>query len=182
MVYGAMSTIETPFGIRWTSLAMALAIVTLVRGRPLLGVVTAMGWGTTFEAVFQITSVLVHRDALWWHSLTSESWWLWTVIGWSLAAHLAGVRPHLSWLAITALLYALWIEQGFWFNYVGQAGPVNWWFEGLNVGTKTALGVAYLLGALAPKRSGWTETLVLGNRLLCVLQERLSGIRKVGRQ
>lgn len=180
----SISVIETPFGIRWSSLATAVAIVLVVtaaRRRPLLGVLAAMGWGTTFEVAFQLTSILAHRDAHWLRSLAGESWWLWTVVGWSFAAHLVGIRPHLSWLAVTALLFALWVQQGFWFNWQGQATPVNWWFEALNVSSKTALGVAYVLGAVRPDRSGWRELLVLRDRLLRVAPERLHGGSEVVR-
>jgi hypothetical protein len=171
----SITVIETPFGIRWTSLATAVGIVlvvTVVRRRPLLGVVAAMGWGTTFEVVFQITSILAHRDTHWLRALAGESWWLWTVVGWSFAAHLAGVRPRLSWVLVTAALFALWIQQGFWFNWQGQTTPVNWWYEALNVAAKTALGVAYVLGAVQPRRPRWREARMLGGRLLGMAPER----------
>jgi hypothetical protein len=153
-----MSLIETPFGIRYTSLATSILIVLVVgvaRRRLWLGIFTAMGWGTSFELAFQIVGILAHHEGHWLRELAGESWWLWTVIGWSFCAHLAGVRPHLIGLAAFALLMALWVSQGFWFNYPGQPGPVNWTNEGLNVTTKTALAVAYTLGAIWPGRSGW---------------------------
>jgi hypothetical protein len=166
--------IESPLGVRWTSLAMlavVLVVVSVVRRRPLLGLVAAMGWLVAFEIPYEATDILVrHRSGV---HLTSWASWLLTVAGWPFAAHLAGIRPHWRWVAASAAIFAVWIATGFQHNDPGQTGPVTWLPEALNVGSKSALGVAYLLGALRPERSGWGNALVLRHRLLGMAAERL---------
>ncbi len=148
-----MQLLESPWGVRWSSLAMLAAIlvvVTLARRRPLLALAAAMGWLVSFEVIYEATDIAVHHrlDA----HLTSWGFWLLTVAGWPFFAHALGIRPNLRWVFLSAAIFALWIQQGFWYNWPGQPGPVQWEYELLNVGSKTALGVAYLLGALSPAK------------------------------
>ena len=144
--------IESPWGVRWSSLAMLaliVLVVTAARRRPFLALVTAMGWLVAFEIVYEGADAAVHHK-----SSVAWAFWLLTVAAWPLLAHFMGVRPHLRWVLLSAAIFALWIQQGFWYNWPGQGSkPINWWYEALNVGSKTALGVAYLLGALWPERS-----------------------------
>ena len=139
--------IESPWGVRWSSLAMLaliVLVVTAARRRPFLALVTAMGWLVAFEIVYEGADAAVHHK-----SSVAWAFWLLTVAAWPLLAHFMGVRPHLRWVLLSAAIFALWIQQGFWYNWAGQGSkPINWWYEALNVGSKTALGIAYLAGAL----------------------------------
>lgn len=152
---GAVSDIgliESPLGIRWTTLAMAAAIIVVVgiRRRPFVGVVTVAAWMTAFEVPFQLADALAHhRDAHLAHTLAVQAFWLVTMAGWIGWAHALGVRPDARWSALSAAIFAVWVAQGFPYNWAGQQGPVQWWPELLNAGSKTALGVAYLRGAVA---------------------------------
>ncbi len=148
--------IESPLGFRWTTLAMLAAILVVVsaRRRPFLALVTALAWLTAFEVLYQFTDTLMHhRDAHLLRALAIQSFWFATVVGSIGWAHALGVRPHLRWVALSAVIFALWVQQGFPYNRAGQTGPVQWWPEILNVSSKTALGVAYLMGAVAPERA-----------------------------
>ncbi|TMC05553.1 MAG: hypothetical protein E6J41_21715 [Chloroflexi bacterium] len=150
---------ESPFGVRWTTLAMGATIVAVVgaRRRPFVGVVTAAAWMTAFEIPYQIADALTHhRDAHLARTLGQDVFWLATVAGWIGWAHALGVRPDARWALLSAAIFALWVAQGLPYNFAGQTGPVQWWPELLNVGSKTALGVAYMLGAVAPSaRPAW---------------------------
>lgn len=141
--------IESPVGVRWSSLAMLaliVLVVTVVRRRPVLGLVAAMGWLVAFEIPYEATDLLVrHQPGA---HLTSWASWVVTVAGWPFAAWALGVRPDWRWVALSAAIFAVWIATGFHHNDPGQAGQVMVWPEVLNEGSKTALGVAYLLGAL----------------------------------
>jgi hypothetical protein len=148
--------IESPLGIRWTTLATAAAIIVVIgtRRRPLVGVVTVAAWLTAFEVLYQLTDTLTHhRDAHLAHTLAVEAFWLVTMVGWIGWAHALGVRPDVRWAALSVAIFALWVDQGFPYNWAGQQGPVRWWPEFLNVGSKTALGVAYMLGVPSRPRA-----------------------------
>lgn len=139
---------ESPWGVRWTSLAMLgaiLVVVTLVRRRPMLAVACAMGWLVSFEILFEATDMVVHHK---WVQQYGWGLWLLAVSGWPFYAWLKGIRPHLGWTLVSLAVFAIWVEQGFWYNWAGQSGPVQWWYELLNVVSKTGLGLAFLQGAL----------------------------------
>jgi hypothetical protein len=175
----SIHVIESPLGVRYSTLAMLVVIVVVVavlRRRPVLGAVTAAAWVTAFEVAYELANILVHqRDAHVARTLALQGFWLLTVVGSIGWAHALGVRPRLAWVTLSAAIFAFWVALGFPYNWAGQTGPVRWWPEALNVGSKTALGVAYLLGALAPDRSGWREALVVRDLLLRVLPQRLHG-------
>ena len=159
--------IESPLGFRWTTLVMLAVILAVVsaRRRPFLALVTTLAWLTAFEVPYQFTDALMHhRDADLPRALAVLAFWFATVVGSIGWAHALGVRPHARWVALSAVIFALWVQQGFPYNHAGQTGPVQWWPEILNVSSKTALGVAYLTGAMAPESSGWRETFA---HLLC---------------
>ena len=150
----SIRVLESPWNVRWSSLAMMaviVVVVTAIKRRPLLAVAAAMGWLVSYEVVFQATDILVHHrfDA----HLASWGFWLLTVAGWPFVAYIMGIRPRLGWTLLSATIFVVWVQQGFWYNWPSQLGPVNWWYEALNVGSKTALGMAYLLGALNPLTS-----------------------------
>src|SRR5260370_419879 len=140
--------VEAPRGFRWSALAMLAAIVVVVsaRRRPFLALVTALAWLTAFEVPYQVTDTLVHhRDAHLLRALAVEAFWFGTVVGSIGWAHAVGVRPHLRWVALSAVIFTLWVQQGFQYNRAGQMGPVQWWPEILNVRSKTAMGFSSML-------------------------------------
>lgn len=160
----SIAVIESPLGVRWTSLATLAAIVLIViavRRRPFLALVAAMGWLVAFEIPYEATDMIVrHQPGA---HLAGWASWLLTVAGWPLAAYLAGVRPDWRWVMASGAIFIVWIATGFAHNDPGQTGPVQWGPELLNVGSKTALGMAYALGALRPEASGWRDLFVLRN-------------------
>lgn len=175
--------IESPLGVRWSSLAMLAVIVAVVwlrrRRQPVLGLVTAMAWLVAFEIPYEATDILVrHQPGA---HLTSWASWVVTVGGWPFAAWALGIWPDWRWTTAGAVLFAVWIAAGFQHNDAGQAAPVMWWPELLNVSSKTALGVAYLLGALRVPESGRGEPLMRLHAILGVAQQRLHGGDKLGR-
>src|SRR5215510_9487724 len=94
--------IESPWGVRWSSLAMLaviLIVVTVVRRRPLLALAAAMGWLVSYEIMFEATDMLVHHK---WAQQWGWGFWLLTVAGWPFFAHAMGVRPRLGWMALSA--------------------------------------------------------------------------------
>src|SRR5262249_50470 len=92
--------------------------------------------------------MLVHHR---WAQQWGWSFWLLTVAGWPFLAHAMGVRPRLSWTLVAVAFFAVWVQQGYWYNWPGMTRPVMWEDEILNVGSQTALGMAYLGGALRPE-------------------------------
>lgn len=178
-----IQVIESPLGVRWSSLAtlaIIVVVITLVKRRPVLGLVAAMAWLVAFEIPYEATDILVrHQPGA---HLTSWASWVVTVGGWPFAAWALGVRPDWRWVGLSAVIFVVWIAIGFQHNDPGQAGPVMWFPEVLNESSKTALGVAYLLGALRTARSGRWNPLLRLHALLGMAQQRLHGVDELGRQ
>ncbi len=174
--------IESPLGVRWSSLAMLAVIVLVVaaaRRRPVLGLVTAMAWLVAFETPYEARDILVrHQPGA---HLTSWASWVVTVGGWPFAAWALDVWPDWRWVGLSAVIFLLWIATGFQHNDPGQPGPVMWLPEALNESSKTALGVAYLLGALRVPESGRRNPLLRLHAILGVAQQRLHGGDEIGR-
>ncbi len=140
-----------PFGaIRLSTLlafAAILVIVMWLRRSPLLAFLTAMGWWSAYEIVFQSVALALGREP--WQQL----FYLVTgVTGWVIAAHLIGVRPHPLLLLIWALSMAGWAAYGFHYNNYNQPNVFSVGDEAFNVATKDGMAVIYLIGAVAPFR------------------------------
>jgi hypothetical protein len=128
---------------------MAAAIVALVGGmrrRPWLALVTVVAWTSAFEIANSIFSVTAHRD--WGTALIAFAWEAAALAGWPLLAAYLGVRPDLRWLTLSGVTFVVWAATGLDYNYFGQTKPLQIGPEIANVVAKTALGMAYLAGAL----------------------------------
>lgn len=149
--------IESPFGMRWTTLVTGIAILVvigLVRRRPDLAIVSAVAWAGGFEATYGVI------DTLYWHPGQSarwvaEAWQAGALVGWVLLAHAMGIRPSGPWVAVTAVAFAIWlttipgVTNGFIYNapQAGQTGSLLVVPEIENVTAKTAWALAYAVGA-----------------------------------
>ena len=134
---------------RWSTVLLAVVAFVLVvlrrrDVRPAIAVV--MAWASTFELFWNtFKSVLIDHNAGQWQDFLYLAAF---AAAWILVLGYAGIGPSVPWLAVTVVLAALWVLDGFHFNFNGQPGPFDVTSELLNVGTKTALGIAFLAGAL----------------------------------
>jgi hypothetical protein len=143
--------------MRWTTLATGifiLIVIGLVKRRPDLAIVSAVGWAGGFELTFGIA------DTLYWHPTDTvkwiaEAWQAAALIGWVFLAHAMGIRPSPTWVGITAAAFAVWLTtipgltSGFIYNapQTGHDGPLLIIPEIENVVTKTSWAIAYAVGA-----------------------------------
>ncbi len=169
------SLIESPLGMRWTTLATGVAllvVIGLVRRRPDLAVVSAVAWAGGFELTYGIIDTLYWhpRDAARW---TAEAWQAAALIGWVLLAHAMGIRPAPAWVAVTVIAFAVWLTTipgvtgGFVYNapQAGQTGPLLVVPEIENVAAKTAWAIAYAVGAWRVEtRPFWHQTYVVAQQ------------------
>ena len=136
--------------VRLSTALMALTILVCVTWRtrrPHVAVVAVMAWISLFEVAWQGFTTLAHGGR--W---AYEAWFVAAVISWVLLAHVLGVRPDWRLLLISAAALLAWLAVGFDSNWAGRP-PYNVRDEVLNEVSKTALGLAYLLGALRVPRS-----------------------------
>src|SRR6266852_3915788 len=118
-----------------------LVILTWFRRSPVLAFIAGMGWVSAFEIVYQaVATVYGQYDAIHLFYLT------FTMSGWVVAAHVAGIRPHPLLLVAWGLLFVGWIAFGFQPNGYGQRSPFSIAQELFNVGTKDGLAAIYVLG------------------------------------
>lgn len=122
-----------------------LAIVGWFRRSPLIALVAGMGWVSAFEIVYQAVGTLYGRhDALHLFYLT------FSMSGWVVAAHVAGIRPH-PWLLVAwVFVFIGWMAFGFQPNLFDQPGHFSVYQEYFNMGTKDGLAAIYVIGAIAP--------------------------------
>ena len=135
--------------MRLSTALMALAILALVTWRtrrPHVAVVALMAWISLFEVAWQGLTTLAHGG-----NWSYEAWFVAAVISWVLLAHALGVRPDWRFLLLSAATLLVWLGYGFDSNWAGKP-PYNVRDEVLNEVSKTALGFAYLLGALRVAR------------------------------
>jgi len=124
--------------------ALVLLAVGWRTRRPPLAAVAVLAWLSAYEIVWNACDVLVH------HSAAAKLAWLAVALAaWPLLAHRLGIRPHPVGLALCAAGFAVWLALGFDYNWLSEPKPLQVVPEALNVLTKTALGAAYLAGALA---------------------------------
>ena len=144
-----MSLIWT-YGFRNTTLLTALAFVVigLARRRP-VALLALFAWMTGFEAAWQWTYLAMLR--------LNPHMWAWVPDGWRYApialavagpllivlTRLAGLRADRRWVAVTAVLWMVWIAEGLHANYPGR--PFDVFSEIVNVSAKTAWALCYLV-------------------------------------
>ena len=139
--------------LRWTTALTALVMLALVawRRRSLpLALAVVIGWASLYETVWALLrGALDGGGGLPWQ----EYPWMAVVgVGWTAALVLARAGPAPVPLLVAAAGFAIWALTGFHYNEYGQHGPFLVGAELLNVWTKTAMGAAYLLGALGVGR------------------------------
>lgn len=151
--------LESPFGMRWTTVLMAGAILLLIgiwKRRPLIAVAALLAWAGGFEVTFRALDIVRWRE--WW-AISAWAWEAAALAGWVIAAYAFGVRPSIPWVAVTVATLGVWFATGFDYNLpqtvAGQHQVIRWWPEILNVIAKTAWGMAYMLGALSPPGVPW---------------------------
>lgn len=140
-----------PFGAVRISTVVAFAATLLVltwyRRSLVLAAAAAMGWVCAFEIVFQFVAVVEGQL-----TVLHLFYLVFSLSGWVLAAHLAGVRPHPLLLLAWALLFAGWMAYGFHPNNYDQPGVFSIGDEVFNVLTKDGLAAIYIAGGIAPFR------------------------------
>ena len=144
-----------PLHPRWSTVLMAALLLAVIGWRsrsPRLAVVATLAWLFGFEIIWQLGHGISGHVRFW-----DLNWFYWLAIsgGWLAFAHHLGVRPELRLVAVAAALWAIWLMLGFNSNWPGQ--PISWTNEALNEASKTALGLAFLVGVLRDSRLGIGE-------------------------
>jgi hypothetical protein len=124
---------------------ITLVIVTWLRRSPLVAFLVAMGWVSAFEIVFQAVGTAYGR-----HDALHLFYLVFTMSGWVVAAHVAGVRPHPGLLLAWGLVFLGWIATGFQPNLFDHPGAFSLTQEAFNMATKDGLAAIYVFGAVAP--------------------------------
>lgn len=137
--------------------AAGMVIVVAVKKRdPVFALLVVAAWVTVFELTYSLTGEFLRHD-LWlriYPTLDMSSFW-WVMIGlagWAWLAHSKGARPAPLITAAAVAVFAVWMVVGHGGNMPGQ--PIDWREEALNVGAKSLLGLAYLVGSLRAYPSG----------------------------
>src|SRR2546421_194101 len=136
--------------IRITTVVMGLVIIAVVyvrRRNVVAAFVTVMAWASVYEIAFEATGVLLRGwplKTLLWISLA--------LLGWVALSISRGITPN-PWLAVLcAAVWVIWIATGFHVNPspLSDGSSTNFMnsAELFNEATKTALGLAFLVGAL----------------------------------
>jgi hypothetical protein len=124
-----------------------LVIVAWVRRSLLVAFLAGMGWVSAFEIVYQAVGTAYGR-----HDALHLFFLVFSMSGWVVAAHVAGVRPHPGLLLAWGLLFIGWMASGFQPNLFDQPGRFSLVQEAFNMATKEGLAAIYVIGALAPFR------------------------------
>ena len=124
-----------------------VVVLTLARRSILVAVIAAMGWVSAFEIIFQVVGAGEGRVD-WLHVF----YLTFSLSGWVVAAHVAGIRPHPALLAAWALVFLGWVAFGFHPNRYADHGQFSLGQEIYNVLTKDGLAAIYVLGGIAPFR------------------------------
>lgn len=136
--------------IRLSTVVAFVATVVIVawfRRSLLVAFLTGMAWVSAFEIAYQAVGTVYGRhDALHLFFLT------FSMSGWVVAAHVAGVRPHPGLLVAWAVVFLGWIASGFQPNLYDQPGRFSLVQEAFNMATKDGLAAIYVIAALAPFR------------------------------
>jgi hypothetical protein len=122
-----------------------LLIVGWYRRSPVVALVAGMGWVSAFEIVFQAVGTLYGR-----HDAQHLFFLTFSMSGWVVAAHVAGIRPHPLLLVAWGLVFLGWLASGFQPNLFDQPNRFSFVQEVFNMATKDGLAAIYVIGALAP--------------------------------
>ena len=125
-----------------SAVVLFLAIV-IARRDPLRGVVAVVAWTALFEIVYQAVGIVGFHWAV--------GNWIWetgALAGWLILASVLGISPDWRVMILFIVLMAVWIATGYHYNVAGQISPINVRDELLNEASKSALALAYLIGAL----------------------------------
>lgn len=100
---------------------------------------------SAFEIVYQSVGTIYGRhDALHLFYLT------FSMSGWVVAAHMAGIRPHPGLLLAWSLLFVGWMAIGFQPNLFDQPSHFSVPQELFNMATKDGLAAIYVIGGISP--------------------------------
>jgi hypothetical protein len=127
-----------------------LVIVAWYRRSPLVALIAGMAWISAFEIVYQSVGIMYGR-----HDALHVFYLAFSMSGWIVAAHVAGVRPHPALLLAWGLLFLGWMASGFQPNLYDQPGRFSVVQEAFNVATKDGLAAIYVIGAVAPFQLKW---------------------------
>ena len=142
--------LQLPFGpIRTSTVVTALVLfisVAVVRRDLLRPVVVVVAWTGFFEILYQAVGIIGFH----W-PLSNFVWEAGALAGWIILAGVLGFWPDWQVSLLFVALMLVWIASGYHYNVAGQSAPINARDEILNEASKTALAVAYLVGALRAK-------------------------------
>lgn len=127
-----------------------VVILTWVRRSILVAVIGGMAWVSAFEIVFQLVGA-IEGHVTWLHLF----YLTFSLSGWVVAAHVAGIRPHPALLLGWGLVFLAWVAFGFHPNRYLDHGQISAGQEIFNVLTKDGLAAIYVIGGIAPFR--WTR-------------------------
>jgi hypothetical protein len=122
-----------------------LVIVAWYRRSPLVALVAGMAWVSAFEIAYQAVGTLYGR-----HDVLHLFFLTFSMSGWVVAAHVAGIRPHPALLLAWAVVFLGWIASGFQPNLYDHPGTFSVVQEAFNMATKEGLAAIYVVGTLAP--------------------------------
>ncbi len=123
--------------------AVVFGVITWRTHNPGRGFVALAAWISFYQILFDRTQVLLGQHRV--TQLAAAG----GLLGWVILAFVLGHRPSLPGLVIFGLGWAVWIAAGFHAN-VHNLPPYSAFDELINVLTKTALGLDYACGELAP--------------------------------
>jgi hypothetical protein len=147
-----LSLIQTlmwsPVGIRTSTLLLAVilfAVGLLVRRSLVQAVLAPLAWLLGWESAWGVTTHFFVPGAgplglVWWIGAPAIA-----------LAYVTGVRVEWRWLALTAVLWVVWLATGWHYNVITNP-HVDWLGEALNESAKTAWGLAYLWPMLRHRR------------------------------
>jgi SAM-dependent methyltransferase len=127
-----------------------VVILTQIRRSLLVGVIGGMAWVSVFEIVFQVVGAIEGR-VTWLHVF----YLTFSLCGWAVAAHVAGIRPHPALLLAWGLVFLAWVAFGFHPNRYLDHSQLSIGQEIFNMLTKDGLAAIYLIGGIAPFR--WSQ-------------------------
>ena len=162
-------------GIRTSTVAMGVLLVVIgaLRRQPLQGQLAALAWVFGFEIAWEITGYWMSGGRL-----PGAPGWLPVGAAAIIMAWEAKVQIEWRWLAVTAVLWLIWVATGFHYNMQTDRS-IDWGSELVNEAAKTAWGLAYLWPFLRPKRVSRADA--LGGARAAVLRgsdEAANGERK----
>ncbi len=145
---GAWVTFPFISAIRLSTLLAFIATLLIVgwfRRSPVVALLAGMGWVSAFEIVYQTVDTIYRT-----HNGLPLFYLAFSMSGWVVAAHVAGVRPHPGLLLAWILLFLVWMAFGFQPNNFDQPGRFSIAQEAFNMATKDGLAAIYVIGAIAP--------------------------------